>query len=179
MLGGLVARRARFVPATTRTTRGEFMDYLRKRSVWLEDVDAHPVVLGVPLGVTGSSGRTVAIDVGLKNPATISIRELVQVSPYFKQAAHEHALRPGRSELPPIDALIRSSPPIAMAVITKEDMQSLPIASPVRRACSDPPTAPTAAHACRAATASHACCALTSRPPPPPRSCTRTLSRGD
>ena len=131
MLGGLPAKGAR-AAAKTRTSRVEFLDYLRKRSVWLEDVDKHPVCLGVPLGVTGSAGRTVAIDVGLKNPASISVRELVQVSPYVKGKVHEHALQPGKAELPPMDAMLRSAPPIAMAVIIKEDMQSLPIVAPVR-----------------------------------------------
>eukprot|EP00962_Isochrysis_galbana_P029223 scaffold9331_cov116-Isochrysis_galbana.AAC.2 len=132
VLGGLPTRGGRAAAVVkTRTSRSEFIEYLRKKGVWLEDVEKHPVCLGIPLGMTGSSGRTVAVDVGLKNPASISLRELVNSSPYVKREMVEHALKPGKPELPNVDKMLRSTPPLPMAVITKEDMQALPIASPV------------------------------------------------
>jgi len=108
-----------------------FLSYLRSKGAWLGDVERHPVCLGVPLGVTGSSGRTVAVDLGLKSPAAMPLRELAACSPYVERALIKHALAPGPAELPDFDALLRESPPVPVAVVCKEDMQSLPIASPV------------------------------------------------
>ena len=95
-LGGLPSRAA---AGSVRTTRDGFLSYLRSKGAWLGDVERHPVCLGVPLGVTGSSGRTVAVDLGLKSPAAMPLRELAACSPYVERALIKHALAPGPAEL--------------------------------------------------------------------------------
>lgn len=134
-LGGLpaLAGARRSLAMAPRTPRSEFLGYLKSKSAWLTDVDKHPVCLGVPIGVSGggANSKTVNVDVGLKFQAVISLRELASCSPHVKSALFEHALQPGAAGLPDVDAIICGAPPLPMAVIIKEDMQSLPIASPL------------------------------------------------
>lgn len=103
---------------------------LLKRKGWcLDDVEEHPVVLGVPLGMVAGSGKTIAVDVGLKNPANISVAELMRCSPHAKSTMLTHAL--GGGEMPKINTVLQRTPPIPMALVTVEDIQKLPIATPM------------------------------------------------
>ena len=111
------------------SAREEFMGLLRRKAWCLDDVEKHPVVLGVPLGMVAGSGKTIAVDVGLKNPATISVAELIKCSPQAKSIMLTHALR--GAEMPKIDSVLQQTPPLPMALVTVEDVQKLPIATPM------------------------------------------------
>ena len=77
-LGGLSFRRQKPPPTTSRDA---FLALLKRKGVWLEDVDNHPLVLGIPLGRSGGQEKAIAVDVGLKNMASISLRALARASP--------------------------------------------------------------------------------------------------
>lgn len=125
LLGGL--SRVRSKPVLT--GRAEFEQLLRRKSAWLQDVKKHPLVLGVPLGRNGGPDKAISVDLGMKNMAQISTRELANSSSEFKQALLDRA-KGGPLEGQPED--LRRAEPIPMSVIVKEDVMRLPIAAPVR-----------------------------------------------
>ncbi len=125
LLGGL--SRARSKPVLT--GRAEFEQLLRRKSAWLQDVKKHPLVLGVPLGRNGGPDKAISVDLGMKNMAQISTRELANSSSEFKQALLDRT-KGGPLEGQPED--LRRAEPIPMSVLVKEDVMRLPIASPVR-----------------------------------------------
>jgi len=125
LLGGLA--RVRSKPVLT--GRAEFEQLLRRKSAWLQDVEKHPLVLGVPLGRNGGPDKAITMDLGLKNMAQISTRELANSSSEFKQALLDR-MKGGPLEGQPED--LRRAEPIPMSVIVKEDVMRLPIATPVR-----------------------------------------------
>ena len=125
LLGGL--SRARSKPVLT--GRAEFEQLLRRKSAWLQDVKKHPLVLGVPLGRNGGPDKAISVDLGMKNMAQISTRELANSSSEFKQALLDRT-KGGPLEGQPED--LRRAEPIPMSVLVKEDVMRLPIAAPVR-----------------------------------------------
>jgi len=133
MLGGLPGRgRAAALRARPRGSREEFIALLRRKRFWLEDVEQHPICLGVPLGRAPGTDNAVLVDVGLKNFATVSIRELAACSPQVNEALIDHALQPGPPGPSKDLRVLEHATPIPMAVVEKEDVKSLPIATPVR-----------------------------------------------
>ena len=141
LLGGLA--RVRSKPVLT--GRAEFEQLLRRKSAWLQDVEKHPLVLGVPLGRNGGPDKAITMDLGLKNMAQISTRELANSSSEFKQALLDR-MKGGPLEGQPED--LRRAEPIPMSVIVKEDVMRLPIATPVRAlSLRTPPPAPFASSA--------------------------------
>ena len=96
---------------------------------WLQDVQKHPLVLGVPLGRNGGPDKAISVDLGMKNMAQISTRELANSSSEFKQALLDRT-KGGPLEGQPED--LRRAEPIPMSVLVKEDVMRLPIAAPVR-----------------------------------------------
>ena len=113
------------------TSRTAFLDLLKRKGFWLGDLEDHPVCLGVPLGRDLALGGAMQVDVGLKSLATVSLADLVDSSPQLKQAFLERAA----DKTAPMDssepALIRNAPSVRMAVLVKEDLERLPVASPV------------------------------------------------
>ena len=125
LLGGLARARSTPVP----TARAEFEQLLRRKSAWLQDVEKHPLCLGVPLGRNGGPDKSITVDLGLKSMAQISTRELAASSSQYKQALLDR-IKGGPLEGQPED--LRRAEPIPMSVIIKEDVQRLPITTPVR-----------------------------------------------
>ena len=128
-LGGLSFRRPKPPPATSRDA---FLALLKRKGVWLEDVDDHPLVLGIPLGRSGGQEKAIAVDVGLKNMASISLRELARASPNVHRMLLDRALAgKGVDDLTEEEdaALIAAAGPVPMVIIEREDLQQLPIAT--------------------------------------------------
>ena len=125
LVGGLA--RVRSTPV--RTARAEFEQLLRRKSAWLQDLEKHPLCVGVPLGRNGGPDKSISVDLGLKNMAQISTRELAASSSQYKQALIDR-IKGGPLEGQPED--LRRAEPIPMAVIVKEDVQRLPVATPAR-----------------------------------------------
>ena len=117
--------------AAPTTSRAAFLDLLKAKGVWLSDVQRHPMVVGVPVGRDGGSGQGIAVDVGLKNMATVSLHELSEASPQIKAALVDRAL--GSEPIVGDPELLRNPPAVPMAVLVTEDLQNLPVASPVRK----------------------------------------------
>lgn len=111
------------------TWRERFLKHIHDKGALLHALDKQPLVLGVPLATTRTG---VAVDVGLKNPATISVRELYDASPYVKEKLLEHALNLDDHAPPPnLDLLLRDCPPIVLALVCTEDVMAQPIATAV------------------------------------------------
>ena len=130
----VAASRRRMTPALPRTSRGELLSLLKRKSWQVRDVDRHPVVLGVPLGQNGGPAQAVSIDVGLKNPAAVSVSELVDAAPALKEVVMERALadaQSGRSSSAYHEEMLRNSSPVPMSVCVKEDLMELPVANAV------------------------------------------------
>lgn len=128
---GRTATVRRAVPSTS---RDELLSLLRRKGWQLQDVERHPVVLGVPLGQDGGSSRGVSIDMGMKIPAVVSLSELSDASTDFKRKLIERALdgdSDGQQES--THELLRGTDPVPMVVQVKEDMMNLPIASALHR----------------------------------------------
>ena len=128
-LGGLSFRRPKPPPSTSRDA---FLALLKRKGVWLEDVDDHPLVLGIPLGRSGGQEKAIAVDVGLKNMASISLRELARASPNVHRMLLDRALAgKGVDDLTEEEdaALIAAAGPVPMVIIEREDLQQLPIAT--------------------------------------------------
>ncbi len=113
-----------------RTSRGELLSLLKRKSWQVRDVDRHPLVLGVPLGQDGGPAQGVSVDIGLKNMAVVSLSELANSSPDFKLALVESTLDPARSDQRN-EELLRNAAPVPMAVMAKEDIMKLPVAAAV------------------------------------------------
>ena len=79
--------------------------------------------------VSEAADKAITMDLGLKNMAQISTRELANSSSEFKQALLDR-MKGGPLEGQPED--LRRAEPIPMSVIVKEDVMRLPIATPVR-----------------------------------------------
>ena len=75
-----------------RTSRDMLMGLLRRKAWQLRDLEHHPACLGVPLGQDGGAAKGVSVDLGLKTMATVSLTDLVDASPHFKQALIERGL---------------------------------------------------------------------------------------
>lgn len=140
-LGGLplfAAQATKHIPNTVvrqkpiKTSRDELMQLLRRKSWQVEDLEKHPMVLGVPLGQDGGSQRGVSVDIGLKEHATVGLSEIVDASPDLKRALMQRALDDPEGS-GPVDHndLLRKKATVPMAVHTKEDLLSMPVASPV------------------------------------------------
>lgn len=127
---GRAATVRRTVPSTSRE---ELLSLLRRKGWQLQDVERHPVVLGVPLGQDGGSSRGVSIDMGMKIPAVISLSELSDASTDFKRKLIERALDGDSSGQQETQELLRGTDPVPMVVQVKEDMMNLPIASALHR----------------------------------------------
>ena len=127
LLGGLSRVRSAAAP----TARAEFEQLLRSKSAWLQDVSKHPLCAGVPLGRQGGAEGSISVDLGLKNFSQISTRELAASSSEYRRQLIERT-KGGALEGQPED--LRRAETIPMAVIIKEDVQRLPIATPARSA---------------------------------------------
>jgi len=114
------------------TSKEAFVDLLKRKGFWMRDLEDHPVCLGVPLGRDMGLGGAMQVDIGLKNPATVSLADLMDASPQLKHAMLERAAQGDIAKKRPDDpALMRDAAPVPMAVLVKEDLQRLPVASPV------------------------------------------------
>ena len=108
------------------------MKLLREKAWQVEDVDHHPAVLGAPLGQDGGAAMGVTVDVGLKTMPTISLSELVDSSPEFKEALIQRALDDPDGTAPVEHAdLLRRNLTVPLAVHVKEDLMKTPIATPM------------------------------------------------
>lgn len=124
-LGGL-SRRA---PRPRLNERAQFQSLLRRKGWLLQDVEKHPVCLGVPLGRNGGSESAISVDVGLKNMVQVSSRELAGASPQYKRALLDR-MKGGAKEGEP--ETFGNAELVPMRVVVKEDIQRLPVATPVR-----------------------------------------------
>ena len=89
-------------------------------------------MLGIPLGRSGGQEKAIAVDVGLKNMASISLRELARASPNVHRMLLDRALAgKGVDDLTEEEdaALIAAAGPVPMVIIEREDLQQLPIAT--------------------------------------------------
>lgn len=130
ILGGLPATSAAMAKAAgrQRTSRAELLALLKRKSWQVNDLAAHPVCLGVPLGQDGGESQGVSVDIGLKNMATVSVADLADASPSFRQGLYECATAAGSGRVSPVQ-LLRQAEPVPMVVAVKEDMMHLPIAN--------------------------------------------------
>tara|TARA_B110001452_G_scaffold137417_1_gene114255 strand:+ start:121 stop:540 length:420 start_codon:yes stop_codon:yes gene_type:complete len=131
LLGGLSRRAARPRP----NDRAQFQSLLRRKGWLLQDVEKHPVCLGVPLGRNGGSESAISVDVGLKNMVQVSSRGLAGASAQYKRALLDR-MKGGAKEGEP--ETFGSADLVPMRVVVKEDIQRLPVATPVRSGSSNP-----------------------------------------
>jgi hypothetical protein len=117
------------IPKTSRT---ELLSLLRRKAWQVSDIERHPVVLGVPLGQNGGPTKAVSIDIGLKNMVHVSVPELVDACPDLKEKLALRALDSTSEDEPVFDQqLLKEGVTVPMAVMVKEDIMDLPIASTV------------------------------------------------
>lgn len=107
------------------------LNLLRRKGWQIEDVDKHPVVLGVPLGQDGGPSQGVSIDIGLKSMAVVSLSELADASSDFKRKLFDRALQGESTSEKPYQELLRGTDPVPMVLQVKEDIMKLPVASAV------------------------------------------------
>ena len=128
-LGGLSRMRSAAAP----TARAEFERLLRNKSAWLQDVSKHPLCAGVPLGRNGGPEQAISMDIGAKNLARVSTRELAASSSQYKQQLIRctKGIVGTRTTTNQLENVWMAKP-IPMAVIVKEDVQRLPVVMPAR-----------------------------------------------
>ena len=121
--------------AVPRTSRDELVQLLRRKAWQMQDLNRHPVCLGVPLGQDGGETKGVSVDCGLKTMATVSLAELVDSAPDLKEAMMERGLATADSTEPvPYADLLRKAQPVPMVVAVKEDLMKQPVAHPTHPA---------------------------------------------
>ena len=126
-IGRAVARKTAHAPVQ-RTSRTALLELLRRKGWQVEDIDRHPVLLGVPLGQDGGPSSGISVDIGLKNMTVASVADIADASSEFKEALVTRALD-SPDDNREFQEILRGTGPIPMVLKVKEDMMKLPIAT--------------------------------------------------
>ena len=101
------------------TSKEAIMQLLKRKGYWLNDLEDHPVCLGVPLGKDMGLGGAIQVDVGLKSPVTVSFVDLIDASPQLKLALFQRAAQKSSDNVSD-NELLRDALPVPVVVLAKK-----------------------------------------------------------